>query len=62
LVCPTARIVLTFSDVDDVPSSVLRDCGATAFVPKIELATADLDGLFNPDGVSKWAWHGAGMK
>jgi CheY-like chemotaxis protein len=46
LVCPTARIVLTSSDADDVPSSVLRDCGAIAFVPKIELATADLDGLF----------------
>jgi hypothetical protein len=29
-----------------VPESVLTDCGAAAFVPKTELATADLDRLF----------------
>lgn len=44
--CPTAAIVLTSSEVDDVPRVALRDCGAAAFVPKIELATADLNRLF----------------
>lgn len=43
---PTATIVLTSSDVSVVPESVLTDCGAAAFVPKTELATADLDRLF----------------
>jgi CheY-like chemotaxis protein len=45
-VCPAAAIVLTSSDIDDVPSAELRNCGAAAFVPKIELATADLHRLF----------------
>jgi CheY-like chemotaxis protein len=44
-VCPTV-IVLTSSDIDEVPSAALKACGATAFVPKIELATADLEGMF----------------
>ena len=44
-VCPTV-IVLTSSDIDEVPSAALQACGATAFVPKIELATADLGRLF----------------
>ena len=44
--CPAARIVLTSSDIEDVPSAVLRSCGAAAFVPKIELATTDLPRLF----------------
>jgi CheY-like chemotaxis protein len=44
--CPAARIVLTSSDVDDVPAAALRECGATAFVPKTELATADLRQIF----------------
>jgi len=44
-ICPTV-IVLTSSDLDEVPSAALRACGATAFVPKIQLATADLEGLF----------------
>jgi CheY-like chemotaxis protein len=44
-VCPTV-IVLTSSDIDEVPSAALKACGATAFVPKVELATADLEGLF----------------
>ena len=43
--CPAVTIVLTSSDADDVPSAALRACGATAFVPKIELATADLGRL-----------------
>jgi DNA-binding NarL/FixJ family response regulator len=46
-VCPAARIVLTSSDVDDVPAAALTACGATAFVPKTELATADLRRLFH---------------
>lgn len=45
-VCPTV-IVLTSSDVEEVPGSVLKACGAAAFVPKVELATADLEGLFS---------------
>ena len=45
--CPAVRIVLTSSDTDDVPGAVLKTCGATAFVPKTELATADLRALFN---------------
>ena len=44
-VCPTV-IVLTSSDIDEVPSAALKACGATAFVPKIELAMADLEGMF----------------
>jgi hypothetical protein len=39
-------IVMTSSDIDDVPGEELRNCGAAAFVPKIELATADLNRLF----------------
>ena len=45
-VCPAAAIVLTSSDIDAVPRAELRNCGAAAFVPKMELATADLNGLF----------------
>jgi CheY-like chemotaxis protein len=44
--CPAVTIVLTSSDTDGVPSAVLKTCGATAFVPKIELATADLETIF----------------
>jgi CheY-like chemotaxis protein len=50
-VCPATTIVLTSSDVDDVPTSVLKHCGASAFVPKTELAAADLERLFvRPEG------------
>jgi DNA-binding NarL/FixJ family response regulator len=49
-VCPAAKIVLTSSDVEAVPNSVLAECGATAFVPKTELATADLPRLFSGGG------------
>jgi CheY-like chemotaxis protein len=48
-VCPQARIVLTSAEIDDVPAATLTGCGAVAFVPKTELATADLDRLFTPD-------------
>ena len=50
---PAVRIVLTSSDTEHVPGAVLRTCGATAFVPKTELATANLQALFNgtaPEG------------
>jgi two-component system response regulator DesR len=49
-VCPAARIVLTSSDVDGVSTAVLDDCGATAFVPKTELAIVDLGRLFSGGG------------
>jgi CheY-like chemotaxis protein len=45
-VCPATTIVLTSAETEDVPSAALRDCGAAAFVPKIELATTDLKTLF----------------
>ena len=45
-ICPTATIVLTSSDVNEVPTAVLLECGATAFIPKIDLATVDLRWLF----------------
>ena len=44
---PAVRIVLTSSDTEHVPGAALRACGATAFVPKTELATANLQALFN---------------
>jgi CheY-like chemotaxis protein len=44
---PAVRIVLTSSDTEDVSGTVLKTCGATAFVAKTELATADLVALFN---------------
>lgn len=44
--CPRVRIVLTSSEVDRVPGQVVKDCGATMFVPKDQLATAHLHELF----------------
>lgn len=49
--CPAARIVLTSADVNHVPAETLRACAATAFVPKEELAAADLSALFGPQGM-----------
>jgi len=49
-VCPSARIVLTSADVRNVAAEILRGCSADAFVPKEELATADLGDLFRPAG------------
>jgi two-component system response regulator DesR len=46
-VCPAAKIVLTSSDVDNVPTAILRQCGASTFVPKTDLATVDLGRLFS---------------
>jgi CheY-like chemotaxis protein len=44
--CPAAPIVLMSSEIDEIEDSQLRRCGATAFVPKTELAATDLDLLF----------------
>jgi CheY-like chemotaxis protein len=44
--CPQVRIVLVSADVDYVPAEVLKTCAAVAFVPKQELAVADLQALF----------------
>ena len=44
--CPGARIVLTSAVVDRVPEQLLQACAAVAFVPKQDLATADLRTLF----------------
>jgi CheY-like chemotaxis protein len=49
-VCPAVRIVLTSADVEDVPAAELTRCNAEAFVPKDELAVADLTRWFGPDG------------
>jgi DNA-binding NarL/FixJ family response regulator len=48
--CPSARIVLTSADVRHVAAETLRGCRADAFVPKQELATADLAELFRRSG------------
>jgi hypothetical protein len=37
---------LTSSELDEVESSRLKSCGASAFVAKTELALADLELLF----------------
>ncbi len=44
--CPRARIVLTSADVGHVPARILKSSAVVAFVPKQELAIADLRGLF----------------
>jgi two-component system, chemotaxis family, chemotaxis protein CheY len=44
-VCPDAKIVLISAGIDDVPAEVLETCGANAFLPKQELAVADLSAL-----------------
>jgi two-component system, OmpR family, KDP operon response regulator KdpE len=44
--CPAVPIVLMSSEIDGVDDSQLESCGATAFVPKTDLATTDLDSLF----------------
>jgi DNA-binding NarL/FixJ family response regulator len=48
--CPSARIVLTSSDVRQVAADILRGCSVDAFIPKEELATADLGDLFRRAG------------
>src|SRR5262245_41552355 len=36
--CPRATIMLTSSEVDRIPAPVLKNCGATVFVPKDQLS------------------------
>lgn len=48
--CPAARIVLTSADLARLPDEVLKDCAVAAFVPKEDLAAADLGRLFRPGG------------
>ena len=43
---PGLRIVLTSSELDDVPARLLAASGAVAFVPKTDLVSADLQRLF----------------
>jgi CheY-like chemotaxis protein len=45
-VCPAARIVLTSAELDRIPANILQTCPAVAFVPKQDLAVADLGALF----------------
>jgi CheY-like chemotaxis protein len=45
-VCPSARIVLTSSDTEQVPRSALDACGASEFVAKTALVATDLERLF----------------
>lgn len=44
--CPAVRIVLTSAETGHVPAWVLKTCNAVAFVPKQDLAVADLRALF----------------
>jgi PleD family two-component response regulator len=44
--CPAARIVLTSAALDYFPADALKDSAAIAFLPKHELAVADLRALF----------------
>jgi CheY-like chemotaxis protein len=48
--CPTAVIVLISAEAGCITERLLRDCGASAFVPKEDLAVIDLSGLFTPEG------------
>jgi CheY-like chemotaxis protein len=48
--CPRARIVLTSAEMSEVPARVLADCPVVAFVPKSDLAVADLRTLLRPAG------------
>jgi CheY-like chemotaxis protein len=48
--CPSARIVLTSAGVRHVATEIVHGCSADAFVPKEELATADLGALFRRAG------------
>ena len=43
--CPDAKIVLISAGIDYVPAEVLEACAANAFLPKQELAVADLSAL-----------------
>jgi len=43
--CPDAKIVLISAGIDHVPAEVLKTCAASAFLPKQDLAIADLGAL-----------------
>ena len=43
--CPDAKIVLISAGIDHVPGEVLKTCAASAFLPKQDLAVADLSAL-----------------
>ena len=43
--CPDAKIVLISAGIDHVPADVLKTCAANAFLPKQDLAIADLSAL-----------------
>jgi CheY-like chemotaxis protein len=43
--CPDAKIVLISAGIDHVPAEVLESCAASAFLPKQDLAVADLSAL-----------------
>jgi CheY-like chemotaxis protein len=49
--CPQTKIVLTSANIGHVPAEVLQSCGMTAFLPKEELASADLGTLFMTEGM-----------
>jgi DNA-binding NarL/FixJ family response regulator len=49
---PRARVVLTFANVTSVPAGLFRASGAVAFLPKEDLAAADLRALFRPDNAT----------
>ena len=42
---PDAKIVLISAGIDHVPADVLKTCAANAFLPKQDLAIADLSAL-----------------
>ena len=44
-ICPDAKIVLISAGIDGIPAEVLEACAASAFLPKQELAVADLSAL-----------------
>jgi CheY-like chemotaxis protein len=46
--CPDAKIVLISAGIDYVPAEVLETCAASAFLPKQDLAIADLGALLAP--------------
>jgi DNA-binding NarL/FixJ family response regulator len=48
--CPSATIVLTSAGTGHVAAEILHGCRAAAFVPKEELAMADLASLFRCAG------------
>jgi DNA-binding NarL/FixJ family response regulator len=48
--CPEVRIVMMSANVDRISNELLQASGASAFVSKDELTSADLAALFSPAG------------